>query len=220
MTSIGIGAWSFAAALLMAVTAVIAEVAGRKPRDRARLGMRPITCVQDVPPAIEHRVRARYADQVHALSELGFQDLCCYSELLGDYSLLNSLPTVIFMRIRREVLYRRPRLQAAASFLLLRHTDPETIALPMGMGVKLYSGFSDGTLVITANFVSMAVPHANAGVRKQSEDMSIETAWRRHQERVATFTTQGTLLSADSFAVFVRMSRHEDASLQSRPPAR
>jgi DNA-directed RNA polymerase subunit N (RpoN/RPB10) len=171
-------------------------------------------------PAIERRVRARYADQVHALNELGFDELCCYSELLGDYSLLLSLPTVIFMQIRREVLYWRPPLQAAASFLLLRHRDPETIALPLGLGVKLYTGYSDGTLVVTANFVSMAVPRANTGVRKQSEDMSIETAWRRHQERVATFTTNGTILSADSFAVYVRMSRQEDASLQPRPPAR
>jgi hypothetical protein len=123
------------------------------------------------------------------------------------------------MRIGHEVLYRRPRLQAAASFLLLRHTDPETIALPMGMGVKLYSSLSDGTLVVTANFVSTAVPRANAGVRKQSEDMSIEAAWRRHQERMAGFATSATILSADSFAIYVRMSQQEDASLQPRPPA-
>lgn len=180
--------------------------------------MKPITCIEDVPPAIERRVRARYADQAHALSALGFHELCCYSELLGDYSLLHSLPTVIFMRIRREVLYRRPRLQAAASFLLLRHRDPETIALPLGLGAKFYTGYSDGTLVITANFVSMAVPRANTGVRKQSEDMSVETAWRRHRERVATFTASGATLNADSFAVYVAMSRQEDASLQPRPP--
>jgi hypothetical protein len=182
--------------------------------------MRPITCVPDVPAAIERRVRARYADQVHALSELGFQELCCYSELLGNYSLLHSLPTVISMRMGREVMYRRPRLQAAAAFLLLRHTAPETIALPMGMGVKLYSSFTHGTLVITASFVSMAVPRANSGVRKQSEDMSIRTAWQRHQERVATFTANGAVLSADSFAVYVAMSRQEDLSLRPDPPVR
>jgi hypothetical protein len=183
--------------------------------------MKPVTCVQDVPPAIERRVRARYADQVHALTELGFQELCCYSELLGKYSLLLSLPMVIFMRIRREVLYWRPPLQAAASFVLLRHRDPETVALPMGMGVKLYTGFADGTLAVTANFVSMAVPRANSGVRKQSEDMSIPTAWGRHQERVATFTANGgAILSADSFAVYVAMSRQEDSSLRPDPPLR
>jgi hypothetical protein len=122
------------------------------------------------------------------------------------------------MRMKREVLYRRRRLQAAAAFLLLRHTNPETIALPMGMGVKLYSGFADGTLVITANFVSTAVPRANTGVRKQAEVMSIPRAWQRHQERVATFRTNGAMLSADSFGVYIAMSRQEDASLQPRPP--
>jgi hypothetical protein len=179
--------------------------------------MKPITCVEDVPPAIERRVRARYADQVDAMEQLGFHELCCYSELLGDYSLLLSLGNVIFMRMKREVLYRRRRLQAAAAFLLLRHTNPETIALPMGMGVKLYSGFADGTLVITANFVSTAVPRANTGVRKQAEVMSIPRAWQRHQERVATFRTNGAMLSADSFGVYIAMSRQEDASLQPRP---
>ena len=103
------------------------------------------------------------------------------------------------------MLYRRPRLQAAASFLLLRHTEPETVALPMGMGVKLYSGFADGTLVITASFVSTAVPRANTGVRKQAEEMSIPGAWQRHQERVAAFTANGAILRADSFA---RVRRH------------
>jgi hypothetical protein len=180
--------------------------------------MKPITYADDTPPAIERRVRARYADQVHALEQLGFHELCCYSELLGDYSLLLSLGNVIFMRIKREVLYRRPRLQAAAAFLLLRHTNPETIALPMGMGVKLYTGFADGTLVVTANFVSTAVPRANTGVRKQAEVMSIPRAWQRHQERVAMFTASGAILSADSFAVYVAMSRQESASLQPRPP--
>ena len=96
--------------------------------------MKPITCVEDVPPAIERRVRARYADQVDAMEQSGFHELCCYSELLGDYSLLLSLGNVIFMRMKREVLYRRRRLQAAAAFLLLRHTNPETIALPDGDG--------------------------------------------------------------------------------------
>jgi hypothetical protein len=182
--------------------------------------MKPITCVEDVPPAIERRVRARYADQVHAMEQLGFHELCCYSELLGDYSLLRNLGNVIFMRIKGEVLYRRPRLQAAASFLLLRHTEPETVALPMGMGVKLYSCFVDGTLVITASFVSTAVPRANTGVRKQAEAMSIPGAWQRHQERVAAFTANGAILRADSFAAYVAMSRQEEASLQPRPPLR
>lgn len=138
--------------------------------------MRPVTYVPDVPPAIERRVRVRYADQVHALTELGFEELCCYSELLGNYSLLHSLPTVILMLSRREVLSWRPRLQAAVSFLLLRHRHPETIALPLGLGVKFYTGFADGTLVLTASFVSIAVPRANTGVRKQSEEMSLPTA--------------------------------------------
>ena len=151
--------------------------------------MKPITYVEDVPPAIARRVRARYADQVHAMEQLGFHELCCYSELLGDYSLLlqprqrdlhadEAAKCCIAARVCRRL--RRSSCSATRM--------PETIALPMGMGVKLYSGFADGTLVITANFVSTAVPRANSGVRKQAEVMSIPRAWQRHQERVATFT--------------------------------
>ena len=60
--------------------------------------MKPITYADDTPPAIERRVRARYADQVDALEQLGFHELCCYSELLGDYSLFLSLGKAVLDR--------------------------------------------------------------------------------------------------------------------------
>jgi hypothetical protein len=180
---------------------------GVKSRD-----VRPVTYLEEYDPHLQERVRTRYASEAQALEALGFRELCCYSEVLGNYSLLLYLPVVLLMRAKREVLSRRPRLQTGASYLLHHHPQPDTVALPLGLGVKFYTSFSDGTIVVTASFESMAVPRSGSQVLKTSENMSIPEAWQRHKERVAETGLVHTISRSHGFAAFVAMAQQEERS--------
>jgi hypothetical protein len=109
-------------------------------------------------PGLQSRVRSRYAKDIEALARLGFRTLCSCVEQLGPYSAILRLPMMLLMLSFREVLLIRPPLRVAAASLLMTHPDPPTVALPMGMGVKFYSGFSDGSVLVTTSFQSYAVP--------------------------------------------------------------
>jgi hypothetical protein len=176
--------------------------------------MRPVTYVEELRPAIQDRVRRRYADDARALHALGFGDLCCYTELLGDYSLLASLPRLVLMRLNGEVLSWHSRLQAGATFLLLRHGEPQTIVVPLGLGLKFYTGFSDGVLLITASFASVIIPERDAHVMKYGKKGSMVDTWRRHQERVETMSEGRTFRSTDTLADFVAMAQQEETAVE------
>ena len=101
--------------------------------------MQPVTYREEHRPKIVARVRKRYADDIGTLNDLGFRELCVYDELLGSFSLLTQCLRLLFMRTKREVLVYTSPLQAGAAFVLLQHSDPATIVVPLGFGVKLYS---------------------------------------------------------------------------------
>jgi hypothetical protein len=172
--------------------------------------MRPVTFMEEYDPGLQQRVRERYAAVTLALAALGFRELCCYSEVLANYSLVLSLPVVILMRMKGEVLKRRPRLRASASYLLHHHPRPQTIALPLGLGVKFYTGFKDGTVLITANFASQAVARRGSQVLKHARTMPVPEAWQTHQRRVEHAATARPLVSGYSFAAFVAMAQQEE----------
>jgi hypothetical protein len=176
--------------------------------------MRPVTIVEELRPDIQDRVRSRFAREAEALRALGFRDLGYYGELLGNYSLFTRLPTLFFMRLKHEVIWRHPRLQAGASFLLLHHSQPDTIALPMGLGVKFYTGFADDTLVVTTSFPGVPTRGPNRPVLKESANGSIEEAWHAHCRRVEGRSTNRAIRPNNSFGAFVVMARQEEAAVQ------
>src|SRR5690349_10117102 len=128
--------------------------------------MGPVIYREEHREKIVSRVRARYFDEIRALSGLGFRELCVYDELLGPYSLLTQCLRLLVMRTKREVLVYASPFQAGAAFVLLQHPEPQTIVVPMGFGVKLYSRLADTTLVLTTSFESVAMPRPDARVLK------------------------------------------------------
>jgi hypothetical protein len=184
--------------------------------------MPAITYAADVAPGTQTKVRSRYADAARELTALGFQELCFYSERLRPYSLLLNFPMIMFMKMSGEVLSSHPRLQVGASYLLFRHSTPPTVALPMGMGVKLYTGFDDGTLLVTTSFTSMTVPDESRPVHKSGGKLTVAEAWQLHRERAEHAVKIGKRVQpGDSFEAFVDFSRREegDAASSSAPGA-
>ena len=116
------------------------------------------TYSQEFDASIHERVRRRFSRDREVLAARGFQELCFYNEQFGIASTLLALPVFLVMRLKGEVVRIRRRLDASATFLLMSHRDPQTIALPFAMGVNLYSAFTDGTLLISGNFRSCVEP--------------------------------------------------------------
>jgi hypothetical protein len=89
-------------------------------------------------PALQARVRSRYDQALGTLVRLGFRHLETCLESLGPFSAVLQFPMLLLTLPNREVLVFRRPLRLGVANALLSHDDPASIALCMGMGVKLY----------------------------------------------------------------------------------
>jgi len=179
--------------------------------------MQSIGYVQQHDPTIQSRVRRRYSREYSALAARGFDELCFYSERLGPYSAVLHLPMTLLMLFKGEVLGGHGRFDAGGSYLLMRHRHPWTIALPLGLGVKLYTGFTDGTVLISANFASCLQP-AGDSVIKHASRLPLDETWTLHQRRVEDITGHGKqVVQALDFDRYVEMSRREEEASTCAP---
>ena len=173
--------------------------------------MQSIAYVQQHDPNIQSRVRRRYSRECGTLAAHGFEELCFYSERLGAYSALRYLPMTLLMLFKGEVLGGHGRFDVGGSYLLMRHRRPSTIALPLGLGVKLYTGFTDGTLLVSASFASCLQPGVDSVVKHASK-LPLDETWTLHQRRAEEMERQGRqILQALDFDRYVEMSRHEES---------
>lgn len=175
------------------------------------------TLTREVSDATKAKVRQRYGADIQRLSALGFREYCFYTELLRPYSLILNFPIVVMMKMQREVVSRYPRLRAGGSYLLLRHDSPPTMALPFGMGVKLYTGFNERFTLITANFKSLAIPDNNPLIQKHGDVVPLYEAWQLHQRRTQDNINLGRTFQDATYELFVQMSEQEENAMRSRP---
>jgi len=173
--------------------------------------MTPTDYILLTDPKVAGRVRARYSNDVTSLSALGFRQLGFYMEQLGPFSAALQLPMLLIMLAKREVLVLPSPLRLAAGFILLYQIDPPAIAVPMGMGVKIYTDFMDQTILISCTFSSYAVPRPGSMITKLTSAAGIDEVWRLHKQRVLELEGSGkAAVSHSSFQSYVNMSRREE----------
>jgi hypothetical protein len=174
--------------------------------------MQSIAYIQQHNRNIQSRVRRRYSREYEALVSHGFEELCFYSEHLGTFSAIRYMPMTILMLANREVLGGHGRFDAGGSYVLMRHREPATIALVLGLGIKLYTGFTDGTVLISANFDSALQP-AGDRIVKYSSKLPLDETWTLHQQRIQEFESYGRqIMETADFDRYVDMSRREDGA--------
>jgi hypothetical protein len=161
-------------------------------------------------PRLQARIRDRYHREITSLGDLGFRHLAYALEALGPYSAILNLPILLLSFNREVVVFRRP-LRFAAGNALLSHSDPPSIALCMGMGVKIYSALTDGTILISSDFDTQARPRAASLITRLSPFPSIGETWRAHREHALARLTQETSRSGHpTFRDYIEMSRREE----------
>jgi hypothetical protein len=162
-------------------------------------------------PDLQLRVRNRYAGEIASLQRLGFQILGYSLETEGPFSAILQLPALLLMLSSREVLTFPRSLRLAVATVLLRHSAPSTIALCMGKGVKLYTGFADKTILISCTFRSYAVPRSTSQIIKPPPSPSVETVWLAHGEHVGRLEDQARPVHpTTSFDEFLELARCEE----------
>jgi hypothetical protein len=160
---------------------------------------------------LQSRVRNRYKAEVASLQRLGFQILGFCLETEGPFSAIFQLPILLLMLPKREVLVFPRPLRLAVATVLLRHSDPSTIALCMGKGVKFYTAFTDNTLLISSSFRSYAVPRPTSQIIRPFPATLLEAVWPAHSEHVRQLEREGGLVHPTvTFDEFLQLSRREE----------
>lgn len=175
------------------------------PRDsRGRLG-EEYTEITD--PNVQSRVRTLHASKIASLQNLGFQHFAFCLESLPPYSAISKFPIVLMM-FRKEVLVFPKPARLGIANILLGYSSPSSIATTTGLGIKFYSVFIDGTLLISSTYRSPLVPSPDSRIIKNPHSQTAEEAWLAHKQKAAELGAQSlTLRSLSSFADYVEIEK-------------
>lgn len=156
---------------------------------------------------IQTRVDARHVAKIARLKALGFVPLAYRMEALPPYSAISKFPIALMMMSKEVVVFPRPARLAVVGPLLSR-SNPSSIAEVMGLGVRFYSVFADGSLVISTSFRSAYSPGPNCRVVLNPPCGTVEDAWLAHERKIAEFTAQGAALkNLSCFGDYVEIER-------------
>jgi hypothetical protein len=108
----------------------------------------------------------------------------------------------------KEVLvFPKPARLGVANILMI-HSSPSSIAECLGLGIKFYSVFSDGTLLISSSFRSALAPTSNSRIIMNPHCRSVEEAWLAHKQKAAELELQGIRVqNLSSFADYVKIEK-------------
>jgi Zn-dependent protease len=156
---------------------------------------------------VQSRVRTLHASKIAALRALGFQSFAFSLEVLPPFSAISKFPLVLMM-FRKEVLVFSQPARFGVANILLSHSSPSSVATTTGLGLKFYSLFTDGTLLISSTYRSPLVPGPGSRIIKNPHCETAEAAWLAHTQRVSELAAQGLALrSASSFADYAEIER-------------
>jgi hypothetical protein len=108
----------------------------------------------------------------------------------------------------KEVLIFPKPARLGVANILLSHTSPSSIATITALGIKFYSVFLDGTLLVSSSYRSPLVPSSNSRIIKNPDCQTADDAWLAHKQKAAELEAHGlTLRSLSSFANYVEIEK-------------
>jgi len=174
------------------------------PALRGRLG-EEYTEITDT--NVQSRVRTLHASKIASLQDLGFQSFAFSLESLPPFSAISKFPLVLMM-LRKEVLVFPQPARFGVANILLSHSGPSSIATTTGLGIKFYSVFMDGTLLVSSTYRSPLVPSPGSRIIKNPHSQTAEDAWLAHRQKAAELRARGLApRSLSSFADYVEIEK-------------
>lgn len=174
----------------------------------------PINYQQTMDQEIMNRVRKRHQQSLQALKRLSFDEYAFFGETVQAFGFSPmGLAGVfgMFVAIFNEVTKVDWNLDVTIFNMVMASRQESAYSAPFGLGVKFYTGFSDGTCVISANFESQSIHDDGQKIYKFVGAQTIESAWANHKNRVDAFGAQGKQkIEHLSFAGFLQLTQRED----------
>jgi len=173
--------------------------------------------VQDV--QVIDRVYARFAQEIATLEGLGFRKLCVASETFFPFSLILFSPIYLLARAYRHPTFLASPLRFGAYTPMMVSYETCVFAAPQPLGVKYYTRFMDGAVLVSANFIVSPVNDPDRGFFKYQDDkITMEQCHQCHQARIQDHIRADRWLDHDlQYDNLVRMSQFEDHYMYGAP---
>jgi hypothetical protein len=162
---------------------------------------------------LRDRIRRRFQAEMGELTRLGFTWAFADGETASWLRFPLILPALTAFSLWREgipaALYRGTRMLFAYP-VLVSESEP-AFANPSEDGVKFYTAFEDGTLLVSKNydFPFTAAP----GIVRQARKATIADAWKAHQERLRAMEAIGKAVDRRmGHRDYARLSKQETAA--------
>ena len=157
-----------------------------------------IKYVQVWSPDLEERLRLRYRSQIEQLNAQGFHREFSLGETFFLPSIVFVFPAImlILMLLKREVLAMQPGMRIALCYPVFLSADRSTFAFPFGLGVKFYTAFQDGGLLVSETFEGCPADQSAVVVNQKSG--SIAQTWSDHQNQMHALEQEGKVVDRQS----------------------
>jgi hypothetical protein len=163
-------------------------------------------CVQIASSTLERRLQSRYRTEFNQLAQVGFKPLFIFGESTSLYRLVLIYPIVLYtiMLLNREIAtVKGSRL--VFGYAVLNSNDGKTYVYLMQLGLKFYTRFKDGTILLTKSFGGTTKYGSNVILQRLC-DASIHDVWMEHNTRVQQLEADGKQVEDEiSFATFYRI---------------
>ncbi len=162
-------------------------------------------------PETQTRLNQRYQSEIAGLKRLGFHFLAYCLEDHGPYSALKHPLISLFAMSKSEIMKFKWPFRVALANVLMAAENPPTIALCMGLGVKFYTPYQNGTVLITSNFHSGMSFGPDSRIIRNAQISSLDEAWEEHRRMALELSGQVEFLSDRMvFGDYVMLSALEE----------
>jgi hypothetical protein len=166
----------------------------------------PAECVQIASSTIERRLRSQYRSEFNQLAQIGFKPSFTFGESTSLYRLVLIYPIVLYtiMLLNREIAtVEGARL--VFGYPVLNSNDGKTYVYIMQLGLKFYTRFKDGSILLTKSFGGTTEYGSNV-IFQRLCNASIHDVWMEHNNRVRQLEADGKQAEDEiSFATFYRI---------------
>lgn len=160
---------------------------------------------------MQERVRGRFASEIDILMRMGFRLQSFCGSTLPPLSAIIFLPVLLLMLAKREVVWVHGLLQLTAVGPVLMHRNEAAYAEVLALGVKYYTRFTDGIILVTASYENTPPPVEE--IQRQAV-IGVGEAWEAHQSRVSKREEDGAQIDRSlSFEKFVDVISREDKAV-------
>jgi hypothetical protein len=161
------------------------------------------------------QVRSKFQAEIYQLKMLGFEEFGFYREIvpwfglpMGFMGLLGAVGV-----LSNEITRIGPKLTINAFYILMASRKDAAYADVSKLGIKFYSGFTDGTCINTAAYKGIEFEDEAQRLYRIASSGPLPSTWAEHKQWISKLQTEGKRVNEDLnmpdyFQMFARLDNH------------